>query len=157
MLKAKDIMTREVITVDSEMPVRELAELFYTRKISGAPVKDSQGRIIGVVTESDLIDQNKRVHIPTVVAILDSFLFLESPEKLEKDIRKIAGTKVDDICSHELISVTPETPMDEVATLMAERHVHTLPVMDGDELVGVIGRDDIIRTMFQEEPDRKGE
>ncbi|HEB50745.1 MAG TPA: CBS domain-containing protein [Desulfobulbus sp.] len=157
MLKAKDIMTRDVITVDTEMPVKELAELFYTRKISGAPVKNTQGRIIGVVTESDLIDQNKRVHIPTVVAILDSFLFLESPDKLEKDIKKIAGTKVDDICSHELISVTPETPMDEVATLMAEQHVHTLPVMDGDTLVGVIGRDDIIRTMFREEPEEGGE
>ncbi len=151
MLKAKDIMTRDVITVNPEMPVKELAELFYTKKISGAPVQDGQGKIIGVVTESDLIDQNKRVHIPTVVAILDSFLFLESPEKLEKDIRKIAGTKVNDICSHELVSVAPETPMDEVATLMAEQHVHTLPVLDGDRLVGVIGRDDIIRTMFQEE------
>ncbi|HFQ90255.1 MAG TPA: CBS domain-containing protein [Desulfobulbus sp.] len=156
MLKAKDIMTRDVITVDAGMSVKELAELFYTKKISGAPVRDAGGKIIGVVTESDLIDQNKRVHIPTVVAILDSFLFLESPEKLEKDIKKIAGTKVDDICSHELISVTPETPMDEVATLMAERHVHTLPVMDGEKLVGVIGRDDIIRTMFQEEPKKDG-
>ena len=105
--------------------------------------------MIGVVTESDLIDQNKKVHIPTVVAILDSFVFLESPEKLEKDIKKMAATTVGDICSRDLVVVSQDTPLDEVATLMAEKQIHTLPVMEGDQLVGVIGKSDIIRTSAQ--------
>ncbi len=150
MQKARDIMSTEVITADATMPIAGFARLLYENRISGAPVYDADHRVIGVATESDLIDRNKRVHIPTVVSILDGFVFLESPEKLEKDIKKMAATTVGDICSRELISVTPETPLDEVATLMAEQHVHTLPVMDGDKLVGVIGKTDIIRTMVRD-------
>ena len=143
-------MTTEVITADASMPISDFARLLYENRISGAPVYNADKRIMGVATESDLIDRNKRVHIPTVLSILDGFIFLESPEKLEKDIKKMAATTVGDICSKELISVAPDTPLDEVATLMAEQHVHTLPVMDGEKLVGVIGKTDIIRTMVQE-------
>ena len=147
MKKAKDIMSTDVITAKESMSVKELAKLLYENKISGVPVFGDNGKVIGVATESDLIDQNKKVHIPTVVAILDSFVFLENPEKMEKDIKKMAATNVGDICSHEAVSVAPDTPLDEVATLMAERQVHTLPVMDGEKLVGVIGKTDIIRTL----------
>jgi predicted transcriptional regulator len=129
--------------------VRELATLFLAKNISGAPVVDAAGQVIGIVTESDLIFQNKKVHLPTAVAILDAFFFLESPGKMEKELKKIAGTRVGDICSHDLVSVTPETGLEELATLMAEKKIHTLPVMSGDELRGVIGKSDIIRTIAQ--------
>ena len=149
MLTAQDIMTSTVITVAEDANVRELAALFLSNNISGAPVVNGQGTVVGVVTESDLIFQNKKVHLPTAVAILDAFLFLESPGKTEKELKKIAASRVGDICSRELISVTPETGLDELATLMAEKKVHTLPVMQGDTLVGIIGKSDIIRTIAQ--------
>jgi CBS domain-containing protein len=150
MLQAKDIMSSPVITVNINMDLKELAKTLTDNGISGAPVIDNDGRIIGVVTENDLIDQRKKVHIPTVMAILDSFVFLESPTKLEKDIKKMAGTKVEDIYSKELSSVTPDTPLDELATLMAEQKIHTLPVMEGEQLLGVIGKTDIIRTLIED-------
>jgi len=149
MLSAKELMSTDVITVTGTTPVRELAKILSDNKISGAPVVDDQGRVIGVVTESDLIDQNKRVHIPTVVAILDSFLFLESPGKMEKELKKMTGILVEDIFAHQVITVQQDTPLDEVATLMAEKKVHTLPVLDGEKLVGVIGKSDIIRSIAQ--------
>lgn len=149
MLKAEDIMTREVITVNENASVRELASLFISHDISGAPVVDTAGKVIGVVTENDLIFQNKKVHLPTAVAILDAFLFLERPEKMEKELKKMAGAKVGDICSRNLISVGPETELEELATLMAEKKIHTLPVMEGEQLVGVIGKSDIIRLIAQ--------
>jgi predicted transcriptional regulator len=147
MLTAKELMSKKVITVTSETPVRELAAILTENKISGVPVIDNQSEVIGVVTESDLIDQNKKVHIPTVVAILDSFIFLESPEKMKNELKKMAGIKVEDILAHEIITVQQDTPLDEIATLMAEKKVHTLPVLDGKKLVGVIGKSDIIRTI----------
>lgn len=150
MLHAKDIMSSPVITVTKETSVKELAKMFMEKNISGVVVLDAQGDVAGVVTESDLIDQRKKVHIPTVMAILDSFVFLESTEKMEHDMKKMAGATVGDICSDKITSVGPDTPLDEIATLMSEKQIHTLPVLDQGSLVGVIGKTDIIRTLIQE-------
>lgn len=149
MTQAQDIMTRDVITVTETLSVRELAKILADNKISGVPVVDIQGGLIGVVTENDLIDQAKKVHIPTVMAFFDSFVFLESPERLEKDIKKMAAATVADICTRQVVTVKPATPLDELATLMAEKKIHTLPVVEDGRLVGVIGKSDIIRTLAQ--------
>jgi CBS domain-containing protein len=148
MLTARDIMNREVITVTEENTVKELARILATHQISGVPVVDKGGRLVGVVTESDLVFQTKKVHIPTVITILDSVFYLESPEKMGDEMKKIAGIKVKDIMTSRPITVTEETPLDEVATLMTEKHMHTLPVLNKATLVGVIGKRDIIRTLI---------
>jgi CBS domain-containing protein len=149
MLRAQDLMTESVIAVTKETEVRELAQILTENKISGAPVIDGAGKLVGVVTESDLIFQNKKVHIPTAVAILDAFFFLESPEKMEQEMKKMAGVTVGEIYAAEVISVQKDTPLEELATLMAEKNIHTLPVLDQEELVGVIGKSDIIRTIAE--------
>ncbi len=150
MLKARDIMTREVITVKSQTSVKELATLLSLHHISGAPVIDDGGAVIGVVTESDLIDQSKKIHIPTVITILDSVFYLENPDKMEQEMKKIAGSKVGDICTSHPVTVEEDTPLDEIATIMAEKNVHTLPVVNAKRLVGVIGKKDIIKTLINE-------
>ncbi len=149
MLTAQDIMTREVITVKESATVRELAALLLTSNISGAPVVNEADQVIGVVTESDLIFQNKKVHLPAAFALLDAFVFLERPGKMEQELKKMAGSRGGDICTRNPVSVTPETELEELATLMAEKNIHTLPVMAGGRLVGVIGKSDIIRTIAQ--------
>lgn len=141
-------MTKDVITVTPATTVTELALLLASHNIGGAPVVDSSGALLGVVTESDLIDQKKKIHLPTVITILDSVFYLENPDKMEKEMKKIAGSTVGDIYSKNPHTVTEETLLDEVATLMAEKNVHTLPVMQGDTLVGVIGKKDIIKTLI---------
>jgi len=148
MLTARDIMTTEVITVTPEMPVAQLAETLWKNRISGAPVVDEAGCILSVVTQSDLIHQTKKMHIPTVITILDAVIMLESPSKMEKELKKMTGTTVGDIKAGNLVTVGPDTPLDEIATIMAEKKVHTLPVVDVDgNLCGVIGKSDIIRTL----------
>lgn len=147
MLKAKDIMTSEVITVRMETTVNELAEVLWKNRISGAPVLDDDGKVVAMVTENDLIDQSKKFHIPTMISLIDSVIFLESSKKIEKEIQKMAGNTVQDICSKELVTVDGETALDEIATIMANKKVHTLPVLMNDKLIGVIGKSDIIRSM----------
>lgn len=149
MLTAKQIMTRKIITVKPDLEVSELASLFWKNRIGGAPVVDETGKLLGIVTESDLIDQSKKVHIPTVINILDSMIFLENPAKLDKEIKKMTGTTVKDIYSKDAITVTEDTPMSEIATIMADRRLHTLPVVSGDKIVGVIGKADIIRNLYK--------
>ncbi len=148
MQKAQDIMTKDVVTVTLITTVTELALLLASKGISGAPVLDSSGNLLGVVTESDLIDQKKKIHIPTVVTILDSVFYLENPDRMEKEMKKIAGLTVGDIYSKDPRTVEPDTLLDEIATIMSEKNVHTLPVMQGDTLVGVIGKKDIIKTLI---------
>ncbi len=147
MQSAKDIMTTAVITVHPEMPVEELAALLWEKRISGAPVVDEDGNLFGVVTESDLIDQAKRVHIPTAINILEAVIFLERGRKVEEELQKMAGSKVRDICTTKPQTVSPDTLLDEIATIMAENHIHTLPVLAEGRLVGVVGKADIIRTL----------
>ncbi|MDD5759876.1 MAG: CBS domain-containing protein [Desulfobulbaceae bacterium] len=147
MQTAKDIMTRKVITVAPEMSVKELAVLLVKHRIGGAPVVDAEQTLLGVVTESDLIDQSKNVHIPTVISILDSVLVLENPWKMDQEMKKMAGQTVRDICASELVTVTEDTPLSDIATIMSEKKVHTLPVLAGGALVGVIGKTDLIRAI----------
>jgi CBS-domain-containing membrane protein len=149
MLTAKEIMSKEVITVATDTPVNELADLLWKKKIGGVPVVDDNGKLLGVVTESDLIDQNKKVHIPTVLTILDSMIFLENPAKIDKELKKMTGSTVGDIYSTEVVTVSEETPMYEVATIMANQKVHTLPVVKNDKVIGVIGKADIIRNLYK--------
>ncbi len=146
MLIAKDIMTRDVVTVQPEMLVEDLAALLYEKKIGGVPVV-ADGQLLGVVTENDLIDQTKNLHIPTVLTILDSVFVLGNPNKMDKEFQKMAGRTVRDIFSGELVTVGETTPLNEIATVMAEKKVHTLPVVDGDKLLGVVGKADLIKAI----------
>jgi CBS domain-containing protein len=148
MKKAADIMTLNVITVTTETSVQELATLLSFNNISGAPVVDNAGNLLGVVTENDLIDQAKKLHIPTVITILDSVFYLENPDRMEKEMKKIAGTTVLDIYSSDIITVNEDTSLDEIATIMAEKNIHTLPVVRETKLIGVIGKKDIIKTLI---------
>jgi len=149
MKTARDIMTQEVITIAPDSSIRVLAAIFTENNISGVPVVDEQGSVIGIVTESDLIFHNKRLKVPSVITILDSFFFLDSPEKMEKELKKIGAATVADICTSPPVTITDDTPLDEIATLMSDKHIHTLPVIDGaGEMIGIVGKKDIIRTIL---------
>ena len=147
MFKAKDIMSTSVITVKMDTSIAEVAEIFHDNSIGGAPVVDDEGKLVGIITESDLIDQNKKLHIPTVVAIFDAVVYLESLRKFEEELRKMTGNKVKDLCSRDVVTVDVDTPVNEIASIMADSHFHTIPVLEGTRLVGVVGKDDIVKTM----------
>lgn len=148
MKTAQDLMTRTVITVEPATSLRDLAQIFLNNNISGVPVVDQDKKVIGIATESDLIFHSKRLKMPTVLTILDSFIFLDSPEKMEKELRKIAAATVEDIYSSPAITITPETPLDEIASLMTDKKIHSLPVVDeAGKMIGIVGKNDIIRTI----------
>ncbi|MBI5199498.1 MAG: CBS domain-containing protein [Nitrospirae bacterium] len=149
MLTAKDIMTRNVIAVTPDTTVERLAKLLTEHKISGMPVLDEKGKLVGIVTENDLISRNKRLHIPTVVTFFDAIIFLENPKKFEEEIKKMIGTKVGDICTKKVITLKEETPLIEIATIMSEKKIHLLPVMRGDELVGIVGKVDLVKALAE--------
>lgn len=147
MLKAKDIMTRDVISVSPETGVEELARLFMEKNISAMPVVTDGGKLFGIVTETDLVSQDRPLHIPTVIAIFDWVIYLQSQKDFQAEVEKITAQKVGEICATDVVSCSPETPVPEIAQLMTENKAHLIPVVDEDKVVGVVARLDIIRAM----------
>ncbi len=149
MLKAKDIMTKDVITVKPATTVEDFARLLIKHGISGVPVVDDNENLIGVVTENDLIRKNSRLHIPTVLRLFDAFITIGT-SKLEVEIKKMASSTVGEICIRNVITVGDETSMEDVATIMTEKNVHLLPVLKEGKLVGIIGKKDLIKGVVGE-------
>ena len=143
-----EIMTKEVLTVGTETTIRELAELFVTHRISSLPVVDATGSLIGIVTESDLVEQNKSVHLPTVISLFDWVIYLESEKTLEKELKKMGGRTVADIYQPEAVSIAPTASLSEAADLMSAHHTNAVPVLENGRLVGIVARIDIIRTLL---------
>lgn len=152
MLKAKDIMTRDVITVKPTTTIEDLARILIKHKISGTPVVDDDGNLVGIVTENELISKNKRLHIPTIFRLFDAFIPIGTG-KLEFEIKKMAASTVGEICTRDVITVDDETSMEDIATIMTEKKIHLLPVVKAGKLVGIIGKKDIIRGIAGEAPE----
>ncbi len=148
MTKVAEIMTRKVLSVTPETSLRELAKILSDNNVNGVPVVDDEGDVVGVVCESDLVEQNKPLHIPTVFVILDSIIPLENPWRLQKEFKRIAATTVRDIFSKPAVCVEPDTDLQEVARIMSEQKKYTIPVLDRGKLVGVVGKDDVIRGLI---------
>ena len=148
-MKAKDFMVKDVLTVSPEMTVKELARLFVERQVSGAPVVDEAGKLVGIITETDLIEQNKNLHIPTVITLFEAVIYLENPKHMEEEIKEMMASTVSDLARKKVVTADEETDIHQVATLMSEKHVHLIPVMRDDTLVGIIGKADMIRALMQ--------
>jgi CBS domain-containing protein len=142
-------MTRTVHSVTADTDVEELARLFVTKGVSAMPVLDEAGCLEGVVTETDLVEQDKPLHIPTVISIFDWVLYLESEKNFREEVEKITARKVGEICTREVVTCTPDTPVSEIAALMIEKKAHLIPVVEEKKVVGVVARLDIIRAMGQ--------
>lgn len=149
MLKARDIMTKDVATVTPGTTVEDLARLLMERNISGAPVVDDDGKLLGIVTEHDLIKKERRLHIPTVVQIFDAFIYLESSKRFEEDIKTMVAGKVEAIYTRDVVTVGEDATLTEIATLMTDKDIHLIPVVTGGKLAGIVGKKDILRSMTQ--------
>ncbi|MFQ5673434.1 MAG: CBS domain-containing protein [Nitrospinales bacterium] len=147
MLTARNIMSEDVVTIKKDASIDELAAMFIKHKVNGIPVVGDADEVIGIVTEGDLIEQNKNLHIPTVITLFDAVIFLESNKKFEAEMKKLAATKVGDICQFKVVTVSPDEPVARVAAIMADENIHTLPVVENGKLAGVIGKLDVIKAM----------
>ncbi|MFZ5572103.1 MAG: CBS domain-containing protein [Thermodesulfobacteriota bacterium] len=148
MLKVKDIMTREVISVTPDTEVVQAAKILLEKRINGMPVVDEQNRLVGIICQSDLIAQQKRFPIPNLFTFLDGYISLTSVKQIEHEIQKLAAVTVAQAMTPKPVTVHPETAIEEVAALMVDKYYHTLPVVENGLLVGIVGKEDILRTLM---------
>jgi CBS domain-containing protein len=146
-MTAQEIMKSEVITISENASVQELAALLAKKKISGSPVVDDQKRVVGIVSEGDLVSQDADIHFPHYIELLGNIIYLESVKKYEEKLEKAAASSVKDIMTTEVATVQQNAPLHEIATIMTEQQVNRVPVLDGDVLVGIITRADVVRAM----------
>lgn len=148
-MKVKEVMSTDLVVVGPDTPVREIARLMLEHDIGGIPVVD-EGKLVGIVTEEDLIVKNVKLKFPTYIQLLDAVIYLESVKKYEEELRKALGATAKDVMSSPVVVVSPEDDIEKAATLMFKKGISRLPVLDGEELVGIITKRDIIKTLAAE-------
>ena len=119
-LTVGDIMQTEVITVRPSTTVRELANILAEHGISGVPVIDEEDRVVGMVSEADIIVQDAELHFPYYIPLLDSVIYLQSFHKFEERLHKMFGSQVKENMSKEVMAVSPEASVRDAATLMTD-------------------------------------
>lgn len=149
-VRAKDIMTPDPVTVSPDTPVLDAARLIVERSVGALPVLD-EGRLVGIVTEGDLIMQDAKVQYPTYIHLLDGLLFYPPAERrFEAELKKAVGATVGELMSPDPVTVQVDAPVEDVATLMIDRDVSRLPVLDGETLVGIVSKSDVVRSIVAE-------
>jgi CBS domain-containing protein len=142
-LTVGEVMETDWPTLGPESTVEDAIKLFAEARISGAPVV-SEGRLLGIITEGDLIFQDADVKAPGFLDILGGLVPLGSTEEYRREALKSAGVTVGEVMTEEVTTVTPEATLGEAATVMADKRRKILPVVEGNRLAGVITRMDIL-------------
>ena len=143
-MKASDVMTRRVITVGRDASILEAARLMLQKKVSGLPVVDDQRKLIGIVTEGDFL---RRAETATERKRPPWLEFLIGPGRLADEYVHSHGRKVEEVMTPDPRTVTEDTPLEAVVHVMERNHIKRLPVVNGDQLVGIISRANLLHAL----------
>ncbi|HEY9638492.1 MAG TPA: CBS domain-containing protein [Coleofasciculaceae cyanobacterium] len=143
-----DVMSRDPITVKPQTPIKEAIKILAEQRISGLPVVDDAGKLVGVISQTDLLWQETGVEPPLYITFLDSVIYLENPARHEQELHKALGQTVGEVMSSDPITVTPDQPLRKAAKLMQEKSIRRLGVTDDQgKVVGILTPGDIVRAM----------
>ena len=147
---AKNIMTTDVIKVSPETSIAQLSKVLLENKISGVPVVDTEGILMGIVTEADIIKDNIKIQFPFYFDPLMVSGYSVDFEKYSEDIKDYLNSKVETIMNHRVKTARPSTPVSEIADIMVSNKINRLPIVDENKkIVGIITRADIIKSMIE--------
>ena len=143
-MKARDVMVSPVITVKPFSSVREVAKTFLERRISAVPVVDDQGKLVGIVSEGDLLHRSEA---GTERQRPWWLLALTGDDTLASEYVKAHGRKVADIMTRNVITATPDTPLHEIAALLEKNSIKRVPIVKDGQLVGIVTRANLIQAV----------
>jgi CBS domain-containing protein len=148
-MNVADIMTQQVISVTPETTIAEAARLMLQHRISGFPVVDPGGAVVGVVTEGDLL---RRTETGTERRHARWLEFLIAPGRLAQEYAHANARKVGDVMSEDVVAVAPRDPLADVVRLMERRHIKRLPVIEAGRLVGIVSRANLVQALLDNLP-----
>jgi CBS domain-containing protein len=141
-------MTSEVLTVTPDTPLPEAINILIDRHIGGLPVVDDEGKLVGVLSESDLMWREKGIEQPPYMMFLGGVIYFQNPATYERDLHKAFGQAVGEVMTTQTISVAPNTLLSVAARIMHDKKIHRLPVVDGSHHpIGIITQADIVRAI----------
>jgi CBS domain-containing protein len=149
-MNAGDVMTGEVVTVSPDTPVLQVVRLLLARGISGVPVVDENGVLVGVVSEGDLM---RRVELGTQKRRGGWREFFTGTATLAEEYVRSHGALASDVMTRDVVSVTPNTPLAAIADLMEQKRIKRVPVLDGGRVVGLVSRSNLLRAFASQPPD----
>jgi CBS domain-containing protein len=149
-LRVRELMTSEVVRVTPDTPVNTVARLMDERSISGLPVVDEQGQVVGIVTDLDLIVRNTRLDPPAFFQLLDGRIPLETPGHYRKRVRHMLGAEARDVMTEKVVTIGPDEDAEALATLMVKDKVNPVPVVENGRLVGIVSRADVVHLMARD-------
>ena len=143
----RDVMTKHVNTLRPDQSILDAADVLAAHRYGAMPVVDESNRIVGLLRDEDLIVSEARVHVPTYINFLSATIPIPSSiHHVEEDLRKFAGSTVGEVMEDDPVTVRPDATVEDVATLMYDKEVTHVPVVDADnKVVGIIARGDIVR------------
>ena len=148
MKTAADIMTPDPVTVTPETTLREAARLLLEGHFNGLPVVED-GRLAGLITRSDLVSLGRKVYAPGYFLLLGGAVPLQLPGRFEHAVERMTATTVGEVMTAEPCTVSPGTSLEDLATTMVERRWYSLPVVEGERLVGIVGMEDLFRQLAE--------
>ena len=147
--RAKDIMTTDVIVANKNDIIANVANLLIKEKIGGLPVVDEENKVVGIISETDIMKKESHVDSPRMLNFIQGIIFLDDMKKFEDEMRAIAAYKVEDLMSKDIITVNENDTFDYVANVMINKSINRVPVVDENNfLKGIIFRYDIIKAMY---------
>jgi CBS domain-containing protein len=145
-----EVMTPNPIAVNPQTPLQEAIKLLAEKKISNLPVINDTGKLVGTLSDTDLMWQEAGVDAPPYFMFLDSVIYLQNPARHEKEVHKALGQTVAEVMSDKPITITADRSLKQAAHLMNEKKIGCLIVVEDDRAIGIITRGDIIRVMAME-------
>jgi CBS domain-containing protein len=147
--RVADIMERNLVTASPDDDVQTLIRLLREQELPGVPVTAPDGRLVGIVTESDLIlrGEDRALHLPHYLELFGGVVFLEPLQHLEDKLRKAFATKVKDMMSTDVLTVSPEDSVHKAARLISRSGHNRLPVVEDGRVVGVVTRVDVLQAL----------
>ena len=148
----REVMTTDVVSFKPDDPIETAARTLTERNVGGGPVVDGSGQVVGLLEDDDLIVADARLHAPTVITVLGAYIEMPgSKHEREEELRKAVGRTVAEVMDADPAVVQEDDTLEHVATLMHDRGIARLPVVRDGQLVGIVSRGDLVRTLVRDE------
>lgn len=150
-MRIEEVMNKYPVTIDKQAPISDVAELLVKYNLTAVSVVDENNKLIGIITEGDLLYKKVRPHVPHYVNVLGASIYYNGIGEYNSQFKKLLASSVEDLMTKEVITAKPETEVEEVVAVMLDKHLKSMPVVDEEGiLIGSLGRRDIIKLIAKD-------